>query len=106
MKKSPDINDEAIVRKEFLKVKRFIQKRFPGAHTVAKQTTNGFVYDVVDNNLGTLISPDLYLPPASSVTQAWRYAKHSVWFSNMLRKSNEAFNEERMYKKLAQSCSE
>ena len=36
-------------QKEFAKVKRFIQKRFPGAHTVARQEKDGKIrYQVVD----------------------------------------------------------
>ena len=85
-------------RKEFEKVKRFVQKRFPGAHTIMR--TNGS-YAVVDGNGYSIVSSELMLPPALTVREAWTQAKYAAWFSNMIRKSNAAFSDEKIYKKMA-----
>ncbi len=93
-------------QKEFAKVKRFVEKRFPGAHTIAR-TTNGRVkYQVVGESGYAITNEELMIPLASSVRQAWEYAKYSAWFTNMIRKSNAAFNEEKIYKKLAKESGE
>jgi hypothetical protein len=41
------------------------------------------------------------LPPASTVREAWTQAKYAAWFTNMIRKSNAAFSDEKIYKKMA-----
>lgn len=87
-------------QKEFAKVKRFIQKRFPGARTQAKWVNGQVRYQVVDGNGYVVVDPELYLPPATTVRQAWADAKYCAWFTNMIRKSNNAFNEEKMIKKI------
>lgn len=46
------------------------------------------------------------IPLATSVRQAWEYAKYSAWFTNMIKKSNAAFNEEKIYRKLAKESGE
>lgn len=93
-------------QKEFLKVKRFVMKRFPGAHTVAKVVGDKTYYQVVDSQGFAVVDPELMIPPATSVRKAWRDAKYAAWFSNMIRKSNMAFNEEKMWKKLAKESGE
>jgi len=85
-------------QKEFQKVKRFVQKRFPGAYTIMR--SNGS-YAVVDGNGYSIVSTELMLPPASTVREAWNQAKYAAWFSNMIRKSNAAFSDEKIYKKMA-----
>ena len=85
-------------QKEFQKIKRFIEKRFPGAHTI--RTRSGH-YQVVDECGFTVVNPEMMLPPANTVREAWKQAKYSHWFSNMIRKSNNAFSDEKIYKKLA-----
>ena len=85
-------------QKEFQKMKRFIQKRFPGAYTIMR--TNG-MYAVVDGNGYSIVGPELMLPPASTVREAWNQAKYAAWFTNMIRKSNAAFSDEKIYKKMA-----
>ena len=87
-------------QKEFAKVKRFIQKRFPGAMTQAKYKDGKKVFQVVDGEGYIVIDPELYLPPATTVRQAWYDAKYCAWFTNMIRKSNNAFNDEKMIKKI------
>ena len=67
--------------REFAKVKRFIQKRFPG----------------VDGTGRSIVDPELLLPPAHTVREAWRQAKYTNWFSNMIRKSANAFDESKVY---------
>ena len=88
-------------QKEFAKMKRFIEKRFPGAHTI--QNSSGH-YIVVDGDGYAVINPELMLPPTKTVREAWKQAKYGHWFSNMIRKSNNAFSEEKMYKKLAKEA--
>ncbi len=86
------------VKDDFQKIKRFVLKRFPGSYTHRNKdgtyvVLNGFGYNIV--------SPELLLPPAHTVRAAWTQAKYAAWFSNMIRKSNAAFSEEKMYKKMA-----
>lgn len=88
-------------QKEFAKVKRFIQKRFPGAHTVARQDGEKIRYQVVDGEGFAVVDSTLFLPPTYTVKEAWTQAKYGAWFSNMIRKSNNAFSDEKIYKKLA-----
>ena len=81
-------------QKEFNKVKRFVQKRFPGAHTIIH--TDGS-FKVVDEDGLSVVSPDLYMPPAKSIREAWNMAKYVHWFQNMMRKNNNAFDESKIY---------
>jgi hypothetical protein len=89
--------------KEFQKVKRFVQKRFPGASTVVN--SDGF-FSVVDSTGRAVVSEALYIPPAKTVREAWLQAKYCHWYSNMIRKSNNAFSDEKIYKKLAKEAGE
>lgn len=84
-------------QKEFLKLKRFVSKRVPGAHTILECDGN---YVVVDNAGENVAKTWLLLPPAKSVRQAWEQAKYGLWYQKMIAKSNAAFNEEKIYKKL------
>lgn len=93
-------------QKEFQKVKRFVEKRFPGARTVAKVVGDQMHFQVVDGAGFAVVDPELMIRPATSVRQAWADAKYCAWFSNMIRKSNMAFNEEKMFKKLAKEAGE
>lgn len=86
-------------QKEFLKIKRFVQKKFPGAYVIARH--NGTRFQIVDENGFSVIDPELRIPLAKTVRQAWEYAKYGAWFGNMIRKSNAAFSDEKIYKKLA-----
>jgi hypothetical protein len=88
-------------QKEFQKMKRFVEKRFPGAHTMAKQSGNKLEYTVLDGRGYAIVDPELMLPPAHTVRKAWEQAKYAAWFTNMIRKSNNAFSDEKMYKKMA-----
>lgn len=89
--------------KEFQKMKRFVQKRFPGATTQAK---GDGTYSVVDANGREVRNEELLFPPAKTVWEAWQQAKYSHWFTNMIRKSNNAFNEEKIYKAIAKESGE
>lgn len=93
-------------QKEFAKVRRFIEKRFPGAHTVARVIDGKMYFQVVDGDGITVVDPELRIPFSSTVRGAWNTAKYGAWFQNMIRKSNMAFNEEKIYKKLAKECGE
>ena len=86
-------------QKEFLKVKRFVKKKFQGAYVISRH--NGTRFQVVDENGFLVIDPELRIPLAKTVRQAWEYAKYGAWFGNMIRKSNAAFSDEKIYKKLA-----
>ncbi len=88
-------------QKEFAKVKRFVQKRAPGAHTVLKNES----YIIVDGAGYNVVQQELMLPPAKSVKEAWQQAKYSLWFSNMMRKNNTAFSDEKIFKRLAKETS-
>ena len=81
-------------QREFNKVKRFVQKRFPGAHTIIHSDGS---FKVVDEDGLSVVSPDLYMPPAKTVRAAWMQAKYVHWFQNMMRKSNNAFDETKVY---------
>lgn len=84
-------------QKEFQKLKRFVQKRAPGARTI-KESDGSFA--LIDEQGEYVISTSLMLPPARSVRQAWEQAKYALWYSNMIKKSNAAFSEEKIWKKL------
>lgn len=93
-------------QKEFQKLKRFVDKRFPGARTEAFESAGSMYYRVVSGAGFAIVDPELMIPPAKTVRQAWIDAKYCAWFSNMIRKSNAAFNEEKIYKKLAKEAGE
>lgn len=84
-------------QKEFQKLKRFVQKRAPGARTIKEVDGS---YALVDELGEYVICNSLMLPPARTVRQAWEQAKYALWYSNMIRKSNAAFSEEKIWKKL------
>lgn len=83
--------------KEFAKIKKFVVRKRPGARTVMKNGT----FVVMDGEGKAVVDQQLLLPPATTVRKAWEYAKYSLWFSNMIAKSNAAFSEEKMFKQLA-----
>jgi hypothetical protein len=83
-------------QKEFQKVKRFIQKRFPGAYTIMRPDG---AFKVVDGNGRSIVDPELMLPKTYTVRKAWEQAKYVNWFQNMIRKSNNAFSDEKIMKK-------
>lgn len=87
-------------------MKRFVDKRFPGAHTIARQAGNKIHYTVVDGAGYSIVDPELMLPPALTVRKAWEQAKYAAWFSNMIRKSNNAFSDEKMLKKMARESAD
>jgi hypothetical protein len=84
-------------QKEFAKVKRFVQKRAPGARTIL----HADAYTVVDGSGKAIVQQELMLPNATSVKMAWEQARYSLWFSNMMRKNNNAFSDEKIFKKIA-----
>lgn len=88
-------------QKEFQKLKRYVEKRHPGAHVVGRLSDGEVQYAVVDGRGYAVVDQDLLLPAATTVLEAWKQAHYCSWFTNMIRKSNTAFDEERMYKKLA-----
>lgn len=83
---------------EFKKNKKYVLKKVPSAKTILK--SNG-TYIVVDSCGKAVSSPEeLLMPQATSVQEAWRQARYGLWFSGMIQKSNNAFNEEKMWKSL------
>lgn len=101
--KKPVLTQE---QKEFAKIKRFIEKRFPGARTVGRVIDGKLYFQVVDGNGISVVDPELRIPFAKSVRDAWNTAKYGAWFQNMIRKSNNAFSDEKIYKKLARESGE
>ena len=92
--------------KDFMRMKRYVDKKFPGAHTVAKQRNGQMTYQVLDGRGFSVVGEELFIPPAFTVRKAWEQAKYAAWFSNMIRKSNAAFSDEKMYKKMAKESAE
>lgn len=88
-------------QKEFAKVRRFVEKRAPGAHTVLRNES----YVILDGKGYNVVQQELMLPPAKSVKEAWQQARYSLWFSNMMRKNNTAFSDEKIFKRLAKETS-
>lgn len=85
---------QTLTKKEFAKIKRFVQKRHPGAYTIKRSDGS---YAVVDGQGLSVVSPELYLPPAKTVAAAWELAKYTHWFQGMIKKSNNAFDESKVY---------
>tara|TARA_R110002096_G_scaffold255776_1_gene449056 strand:+ start:1488 stop:1790 length:303 start_codon:yes stop_codon:yes gene_type:complete len=95
------MNQEAILYKQkqdFKRVKRYICKRFPGAYT--EQLPTG-AFKVVDGSGVSVVNEELMMPPTYTVLGAWHQAKYSAWFSNMINKSNRAFSDDKILRKLA-----
>ena len=84
-------------QKEFQKLKRFVQKRANVARTIMESDGS---FALIDTQGEYVVSNSLMLPPAKSVRQAWEQAKYALWYTNMMRKSNAAFSEEKIWKKL------
>lgn len=87
-------------QKQFAKLKRFVVKRAPGAHVEARQVGSQYWYSIIDGDGNPVVDPDLLIPPATTVRQAWEQAKYCTWFSNMICKSNAAFCEEKIFRAL------
>ena len=85
-------------QKEFQKVKRFIAKRFPGARTAMNSAGHYSVVHGVDAD--SVVPAELLYPPARTVREAWQQAKSVAWFVNMIRKSNNAFSDDKIFKKM------
>jgi hypothetical protein len=95
------MNQEAVLYKQkqdFKRVKRYICKRHPGAYTVRLPTG---AFKVVDGGGVSVVNEELLMPPTHTVIEAWYQAKYSIWFSNMINKSNRAFSDDKIYRKLA-----
>jgi len=85
--------------KEFQKMKRFIVKRFPGARTAVNSA--GHYSVVYGEDADSVVPAELLYPPARTVREAWNQAKSVAWFVNMIRKSNNAFSDDKIFKKMA-----
>jgi hypothetical protein len=95
------MNQEAILYKQkqnFKKVKRYISKRYPGAHTAVM---NDGSFKVLDGEGISVINEELLIPPTHTVLDAWDAAKYSIWFSNMIARSNRAFSDDKILRKLS-----
>ena len=86
-------------QKEFQKVKRFVVKRFPGARTA--MSSAGYFSVIYGDDGEPVVNPEILIAPAMTVREAWMKAKYVSWFTNMIRKSNNAFSDDKIYKKLA-----
>ena len=80
-------------------MKRYIAKRFPGARPAMNSAGH---YSVVHGeDADSVVPAELLYPPARTVREAWQQAKSVAWFVNMIRKSNNAFSDDKIFKKLA-----
>ena len=84
----------------FKKIKKAVQKHHPQARTVPIFEGQAIVGYKVCDGLADVVDPELMLPMAVTVRKAWENAKYSVWWCNMMRKSNNAFNEEKALKQI------
>ena len=94
------MNDEIKIHRQkqsFKRVKRYISKRYPGAHTAMM---NDGSFKVLDGEGISVINEELMLPPTHTVLDAWDAAKYSIWFSNMIARSNRAFSDDKILRKL------
>lgn len=89
--------------KNFLKVKRKVLKANPGAYT--RQLPDG-TFEVCTANGYKIGNPELLLTSSNTVRDAWEKAALGSWFTGMIVKSFNAFNDEKIYRKLAKENKE
>lgn len=88
----------------FKRDQKNVRKKYPLACT--KQHAGGYFY-IDDGHGNCIIDYDgLLLPRATSVREAWRLAALNTWYVNMIQKSNAAFSDEKIFKKLIRESSD
>jgi hypothetical protein len=83
-------------QKTFEKAKKLVSKRYPGAHI---RLVNG-LYEVCNKNGFPIRTADLYMPENYTARDAWERLAHSLWFGKMVVKSFNAFNDDKLFKKV------
>lgn len=98
MKKTTSDKLKAInAETEYLGNRRKVLKMFPGSRVMKV----GEHYEIVNaNGYPVRPNPELNLPKAESVRQAWMIAAYGLWFDNMIQKSNAAFSEEKIWRQM------
>lgn len=81
--------------KEFKKIKNKVLKKYPGAKCYLIDDTY-----VICDSAGYPIYNDTLtrLPKPTTVRQAWQYLSDTIWYSGMLIKSFNAFNDSKMFR--------
>lgn len=82
------------VKEDFSKIKKRVQKKYPGAHTMFDSESKS--YHIVDNQGNRILTEEYYLPPATSVRKAWEYIDHITFFEKAIVKSFNAFSDEKL----------
>ena len=83
--------------KEYLANRKKVLKKFPGSRVMKV----GEHFEIVNaNGYAIRPNPELNLPKAKSVRQAWLIASYGLWFDNMIQKSNAAFSEEKIWRQM------
>lgn len=90
-------------QKDFIKIKKKVLKANPGAYT--RQLPDG-TYEVVTANGYKIGNPELLLTKSKTVRDAWEKAALGSWFTGMIVKSFNAFNDEKIYRKIAKENKE
>lgn len=97
MRKTADKLNALNANKEYQANKKKVLKAFPGSRIMKV----GEHFEIVNaNGYPIRPNPELNLPKAKSVRQAWLIAAYGLWFDNMIQKSNAAFSEEKIFKNL------
>lgn len=89
--------------KSFKRLRNKVLKKYPGAYT--KRLPDG-TFEVCTANGYKICNPELHLPPCQSVREAWETAALGLWFTGMIVKSFNAFNDDKIYKKLVKENKE
>lgn len=97
MKRTADKLKALTAEKEYLANKKKVLKMFPGSRVMKV----GEHFEIVNaNGYAVRPNPELNLPKAKSVRQAWMIAAYGLWFDNMIQKSNAAFSEEKIWRQM------
>lgn len=85
--------------KELKRAKNKVLKKYPGAY--CRFTPESGIYEIVTENGYPITNPELRLPPYKSVREAWHNTAMGIWFTGMVVKSHNAFNEEKIFRQFA-----
>ena len=93
---------------ELDKAQRAVRRRFPNAAVqcvyVDPEDFNTKHFAVCDQDGVSVVDPELLIPPATTIRSAWINASYCGWFSNMIRKSNAAFSDEKIFRGFMRDC--
>lgn len=97
MKSTADKIKALAAEKEYLANKKKVLKKYPGAKIMK---VGDFFEIVTETGYAVRPDPELHLPRARNVREAWLIASYGLWFDNMIKKSNAAFTEEKIWKQM------